>query len=110
AGEGAPEMRIHERFEPRSLANFVAGQPVPPQGGEYLDDVAPATGEVIARVPRSAPADVDAAVAAAHEACERWARSPVSERADLCEAVARAIERRADELAELESLDTGKPL
>lgn len=95
---------------PRTLANFVGGAFVPPAAGATLDDVDPATARVVARVPRSGAEDVDAAVAAAARAFEGWSRAPVAERADLLDAVAREIERRADEIAALESLDTGKPL
>lgn len=95
----------------RTLANFIDGRFVPPSTGAYLDDVGPATAEVIAQVPRSNTNDVDAAVGAAKKAFRGgWSAANVAQRSELCEAVARAIERRADELAELESLDTGKPI
>jgi aminomuconate-semialdehyde/2-hydroxymuconate-6-semialdehyde dehydrogenase len=93
------------------LSNFIGGRFVPPAGGQYIDDIGPATGGVIARVPRSDGRDVDAAVAAAQRAFQSgWARSGVAERAELCDEIARRIESRAAELARLESLDTGKPL
>src|SRR5262245_59599534 len=96
---------------PRILKNFIDGRFVPPQGGEHLEDIGPATGQLVAQVPRSGASDVDAAVAAAQRAFRGgWGRSSVAERAELCEAVARRIESRAEQLAELESLDTGKPL
>src|SRR6188768_3211809 len=95
----------------RTLANFIDGRFVPPSTGTYLDDIGPATAEVIAQVPRSNANDVDAAVGAAKKAFRGgWGAASVAVRAELCEAVARAIELRADELAELESLDTGKPI
>lgn len=92
----------------RMLANFVGGEFVAPAGGDYLDDVASESGEVIARVPRSGAADVQRAVAAARGAFGSWSRAPMAERADLCDAVSTRIASRAEELAELESLDTGK--
>ncbi len=96
---------------PRSLANFIGGAFVEPAEDTWLDDVAPATGELLLRLPASGPADVDAAVTAARAALDGpWGRTSVAERADLCEAIAEALEARLDELAELESLDTGKPL
>ncbi len=93
-----------------SKANFISNAFVPPASGVYLDDIAPATGECIAKIPRSNAADVDHAVAAARKASASWARTTVAERADLCDAVASRIAARADELAQLESLDTGKPV
>ncbi|MFQ5599173.1 MAG: aldehyde dehydrogenase [Candidatus Krumholzibacteriia bacterium] len=99
------------RTDACTLAHFIDGRFVPPVSAAYLDDVAPATAEVIARVPRGDEADVDCAVAAATRAFESgWGETGVQERADLCEAVASCIESRLDELAELESRDTGKPL
>lgn len=94
----------------RILANFIKGEMVTPAGDEYLDDVNPATAEVTAKVPRSKGADVDFAVAAAGKAFPGWSRSTLAERSGLLEAVARRIEERAEELAALESRDTGKPI
>ena len=90
--------------------NAVNGVLVPAQDGRWLEDLAPATGQVIARVPRSAKADVDAAVAAAKAALPAWAKTPVAERAALLDRVADLLEARLDEAAALESRDTGKPL
>ncbi|HEU4952721.1 MAG TPA: aldehyde dehydrogenase family protein, partial [Holophagaceae bacterium] len=90
--------------------NFVNGAFLSAQDGAWLEDLAPATGQVIARIPRSSKADVDAAVAAAKAALPGWARTPVSERAALLDRVADLLEARLDEAAELESRDTGKPL
>jgi len=93
-----------------TLLNVIGGEAAAPSTGDFLDDLNPATGEVIARVPRSGGADVDAAVAAARAAAGPWSRTGVSERADLLGAVAARIAERADELAQIESLDTGKPV
>jgi aminomuconate-semialdehyde/2-hydroxymuconate-6-semialdehyde dehydrogenase len=93
------------------LQNFVGGAFVAPAGGTYLDDLNPATGETIGHIPDSGPEDVEAAVAAAREALAgTWGREPAAARADLLDAIASEIERRAEELAALESLDTGKPI
>jgi aminomuconate-semialdehyde/2-hydroxymuconate-6-semialdehyde dehydrogenase len=92
------------------LRNHIGGEDCVPRAGEWLDDVAPATGDVMASIPRSRAADVDDAVAAAMHARARWAATPTSERADLCDAVADVLAARFDELAELESRDTGKPI
>ena len=93
------------------VANLVGGLQVPSQSGEFIDDIGPATGEVIARIPDSDSGDVDAAVSAAKSALAgSWGSSTVAERADLCDAIADRIEARLDELAELESRDTGKPV
>ncbi|TNE85887.1 MAG: aldehyde dehydrogenase [Deltaproteobacteria bacterium] len=95
----------------RTIQNWVGNREHPPAKGAYMDDFGPATGEVIARIPKSDAEDVDAAVTAAQAAMAgSWSQSTPAERADLCEAIADAIESRLDELAELESLDCGKPI
>jgi aminomuconate-semialdehyde/2-hydroxymuconate-6-semialdehyde dehydrogenase len=95
----------------RTLMNWIGGKPVAARSGEHLDDVAPATGEVVAKVPRSSAQDVDDAVAAARAALDGpWGRTTTEERAKLLEAAAARLEQRAGELAELESIDTGKPV
>ena len=93
------------------LHNYIGGRFAPAAGGEVIDDVAPATGDVITRIPRSGAADVDAAAQAAQAALSgAWGRSTVAERADLLDAIADRIAARLDDLAALESLDTGKPI
>ncbi|MEQ1502836.1 MAG: aldehyde dehydrogenase family protein [Myxococcota bacterium] len=93
------------------LSNHIGGADVPAGSGRTLDDVEPATGAVWATIPDSDAADIDAAVAAARGALDgAWGRSTTAERADLCDAVADVIERRLDEIAELEARDCGKPI
>jgi aminomuconate-semialdehyde/2-hydroxymuconate-6-semialdehyde dehydrogenase len=95
---------------PRWL-NCIDGALVPAQAGAWLDKVAPATGRVVAQIPRSGREDVDAAVAAAVSARQGpWAQWGRERRASLLEAVAAAIRERAEEFAALESEDTGKPI
>jgi aminomuconate-semialdehyde/2-hydroxymuconate-6-semialdehyde dehydrogenase len=94
-----------------TLSNWVAGSPVPPTSGDYLDNPRPATGELLSRIPRSQAPDVDAAAAAAKAALAGpWGKTSVEERARVLDAIADRIEARLDELAELESADTGKPV
>lgn len=96
---------------PLVLSNRIGPAAGAPTGGEYLDVVAPATGQLVARAPRSGSVDVDAAVAAAGAALRGpWAKWTTAERADLLDRVADRIEADSEELARLESLDTGKPL
>ncbi|HEU4657109.1 MAG TPA: aldehyde dehydrogenase family protein [Capillimicrobium sp.] len=72
--------------------------------------ISPATGEVLGRLPLGTAADVDAAVSAAAGAARELAALGPFERADLCDAVADAVEARADEIARLLALEHGKPL
>ena len=91
-------------------ANFIDGGFLPPASGEYIDDLAPATGEVIARIPDSDARDVDAAVQAAKAAFPAWSQTPAAERSRLMLALADLIEKNLDELVLLESKDSGKPV
>jgi acyl-CoA reductase-like NAD-dependent aldehyde dehydrogenase len=72
----------------------------------------PATGRPLAEVAQAGPQDVEHAVAAAREAFADgpWASMPASGRERLVHALADAIEAHADELAQIESLDNGKPV
>jgi acyl-CoA reductase-like NAD-dependent aldehyde dehydrogenase len=75
-----------------------------------FDSVDPATGEVLATLPAAQPEEVDAAIAAARAAQPAWAAVDPTRRTKLLVALSQAIEAHADELAELESRDVGKPI
>ncbi len=72
----------------------------------------PATGAALARVASASRADVDQAVAAARAAFDHgpWPHTPYYERAKILQQLAKLLEERAPELAELESRDGGVPL
>lgn len=80
--------------------------------GNRLETRNPATGELLATIPAGEAADVDRAVTVAREAFEQgpWRSMLPAERARLLWKVADLIEAHLDELAELETLDQGKPL
>ena len=69
----------------------------------------PATGKEVASVNEASPAQIEAACAAAGEAFESFGQTTPAERSAMLLAIADAIEAHNDELAELESLDCGKP-
>ncbi len=93
-----------------ALSNFIAGSFQPAASGQTIDDMSSVTGEQLCTIPRSGPQDVDDAVTAAKAALGGdWGQSTVAERADLLDAIAATIESRLEELAALESRDTGKP-
>ena len=92
------------------IANSIGGELVEPADGAYFDDVDPATGAVCAQVPDSDERDVARAVEAAHRAFKGWSGTPAAERSSLLGHLADLIEGDLDELARLESIDTGKPL
>ncbi len=79
--------------------------------GERMDVLDPATEEVIARVPDGGAADVDRAVAAARRAYrETWRNTTAQERGRILLRLAERLRARKAELAELETLNNGKPL
>jgi len=78
--------------------------------GRTFATLDPSTGREIAQVARAGPEDVAAAVAAAREAFRSWSVSPAVERERLLSALAEAVEAHAQELAQIESLDNGKPV
>ncbi|MGC6529825.1 MAG: aminobutyraldehyde dehydrogenase [Candidatus Puniceispirillaceae bacterium] len=77
--------------------------------GAPIDIVNPATGAVIATINAASPEQVDAAAAASEAAFADYGQSSPSERSALLHAICDKLEAHATELAELESLDAGKP-
>ncbi len=102
-------MGTAEATEVITLQNMIGGEMVDPADGGSEEVVNPASGEVIAKAPLSTEADVDKAVSAAKKAFEGWANQTPGERSNLLLALADAIEEKADEIADLESADAGKP-
>ncbi len=91
------------------LKNFIDGKFVDPAEGKTEEVLNPATGEVIAQAPLSSAEDVERAVAAARKAFDGWATTIPGERALALLKLADAIEEHADELADLEAANAGKP-
>jgi betaine-aldehyde dehydrogenase len=92
-----------------ALENFVAGEPSA-TGDDASDSIVnPATGEEIARAPVSSAGDVDRAVRAARGAFEGWARTVPGERARALLKLADLLDENAEELADLEARNAGKP-
>jgi len=92
------------------LKNFIDGEERPPAAGETEPVLNPATGEEIARSPLSTEEDVNAAVDAAERAFTEWSETPPGERSLALLRIADAIEENAEEFAQLESLNVGKPI
>lgn len=93
----------------RTLKNFVNGSFVDSKGKDALELVDPATEKVYAHSPISNQADVDGAYQAAATAFESWKETTPSERQLSLFRIADEMEKRAEEFADLESQDTGKP-
>jgi acyl-CoA reductase-like NAD-dependent aldehyde dehydrogenase len=89
---------------------FVAGDWVDAADGATFDADSPATGEVIAEIPRGDRRDADSAISAANDAADTWSRTTPFERAAFMHRVADEVERRREALAHTLTLDQGKPL
>src|SRR5205807_3925471 len=82
--------------------------------GKAFDTVNPATGEVLTQVAEATAKDVDQAVASARKAFDDiagpWRKMSASERGKILWRIADLVEKNIEELAELETLDNGKPI
>ena len=93
----------------QELKNFINGSHEAAKSGETLDIINPANGEVYATSPVSNESDVDTAYKAADKAFETWSQTTPSERQLALFRIADALEARAEEMADVESRNTGKP-
>ncbi|WP_312474499.1 aldehyde dehydrogenase family protein [Neobacillus sp.] len=91
---------------------YINGEWVKSVSGEFFPSYNPANHEVIGRIPRGDKEDVDLAVAAAKNIFEstEWQSLKPSIRGNALYEVARKVRERSEELAIIETLDTGKPL
>ena len=96
--------------QPKRMA--IGGEWVEALGGGMLEVVDPASGQVFDRVPAGEATDIDRAVAAARRAFEQgdWPRMRPVDRERLLLRLAELVEAHAQELAEIEALDNGKPV
>jgi len=94
-------------FKPR-YQNFIGGQWVEPQNGQYFDNISPVNGEVFCQIPRSDKDDIEHALDAAHKAKEAWGTTSVTERSNILLKVADRLEQNLEVLAIAETWDNGK--
>ncbi|HSO30392.1 MAG TPA: aldehyde dehydrogenase family protein [Candidatus Sulfomarinibacteraceae bacterium] len=98
------------RGEPYPL--LIGGRLVPSRDGAAFASISPRDNQPIAKIAQAGPADVADAVAAARTAVDSgpWSRTTAKDRAAALLRIADLVERHADELAFLESVDAGKPI
>lgn len=96
------------RFAEQQL--YIGGRYVAATGGATFETLNPATGEVLAVVQSASRADVDKAVAAAAAGQKVWAAMTAMQRSRILRKAVDILRERNDELALLETLDTGKAL
>jgi alpha-ketoglutaric semialdehyde dehydrogenase len=93
---------------PEKIGNWIDGKETWAKGGETFAKLNPATGKELVKVARSRKADVEKAVESAKRAQPDWsARTPVA-RGDILRKAAQIIQQRAQELAKIVALETGK--
>ena len=83
---------------------------IPSDGAPAIDVVDPATGEVVGSIPAGSKEAADAAVRAARTAAADWARRSPADRAEILKAGARRLREHAQEIAELQTREGGKPI
>ena len=93
-----------------TASHFIDGAYVEDTAGAVIEVIYPATGAVIARLHEATPALIDRALASAARAQAAWAATRPVERARILRRASDMIRDRAEELAQLETLDTGKPI
>ena len=92
----------------RIVQNYINGKFVDAEN--TIEDINPATGDIIAHIPKSSSNEVEQAVSAADSARENWAKLSLEKRAIWLDRIADILESKSEEIASLESLDTGKPI
>lgn len=98
-------------FMSRPQHLLIDGRRVPASSGRTFKSLSPATGQVVAIVAEGNEADVEHAVAAARRAFEGpWRTMRASERGQILLRWAELLKQHADEIAEIESIDAGKPI
>ncbi len=98
------------RFRQDGVLNHINGQAVGADSGEQFEVISPIDLEPIAKVARGGASDIDKAAKAAKASFAAWAAMPGKERKKLLHRIANAIEARAEEIAFVESVDTGQAI
>jgi aldehyde dehydrogenase len=104
-GQPGSIVSVEPRYE-----NFIGGKWLAPTQGKYRVDLSPATAAPITEVAESSPEDIELALDAAHAAKDAWGEASATERAEVLNAVADAIEKNKEMLAVAESWENGKPV
>jgi aldehyde dehydrogenase len=104
-GQSGSIVTVAPRYE-----NFIGGKWLAPTQGKYRADLSPATARPITEVADSTPEDVELALDAAHAAKDAWGAKSATERAEVLNAIADAINANSEMLAVAESWENGKPV
>ena len=93
----------------RTRLLYYNGAPQPSSSGKTFHSIDPSTGKPLAAIHSASASDVDAAVASAAAAFPAWSATPAAERARVLLRAVALLRARNDELARVETADTGKP-
>ena len=96
------------RFDLQQL--YIGGRRVDASSGKTFQTINPANGEVLAEVQVASKIDVDLAVASAQQGQKIWAAMTAMQRSRILRRAVEILREKNDALAEIETLDTGKPL
>ena len=99
-----------QKFNKVGVLNHINGKSEPALAGETFENISPIDLKVICNVARSRLEDVDLAVEAAKKAFSEWSSMTGQDRKKILHAIADGIETRAEEIALIESVDTGQSL
>ncbi|HEY4954380.1 MAG TPA: aldehyde dehydrogenase family protein [Gemmatimonadaceae bacterium] len=95
----------------RQFNNFIGGEWVPPDSGEWFENRNPADiTDLIGEFPLSGPSDVQRAVESARRGFAQWRATPAPARGDILRNVGDILTRRKDEIADAMTREMGKPL
>ncbi len=92
------------------ICNYIDGKLINPVNDQYLDNIEPATGKCYSYIPDSDKQDLTLAITAAQKAQYPWANTSAEKRAAILSRLADLIDQNADQLAQAESIDNGKPI
>lgn len=102
--------RLLQRYRETALPHYIDGRPDPGSSGKTFEVSTPIDNSSIGMVHSGDETDVDRACRAASAAFPEWRDLPGSERQAILHRIADAIEARADDIALIESYDTGQPI
>lgn len=92
------------------IKNFIGGEFLEPSTNNYLENYNPAKGQVYSYAPDSGEKDALMAIEAAKNAFSEWKKWDLNHRIEIIQKLAKKIKDNAEELAMMETIDTGKPL
>jgi aminomuconate-semialdehyde/2-hydroxymuconate-6-semialdehyde dehydrogenase len=104
------QTTLETKVQPFDCLHFINGQAIASKNGKTFDNINPATGEILGKVAEGGQEEIDLAVQAARRALNGpWKKMTTNERISILRRIGDIILERKEELARLESLDTGKP-